>query len=61
MTQSVVIGGTALIIGFLLIVLGIIGDLIATNRLLIEETLYQIKRQELTHRDEPELDWLKHK
>jgi len=59
--QSIAIGGTALIIGFLLIILGIIGDLIATNRLLIEETLYQIKRQEFTRRDEPELDWLEHK
>jgi glycosyltransferase involved in cell wall biosynthesis len=44
--QSVAIGGTALTIGFLLIILGIIGDLIATNRLLIEETLYRTKRQE---------------
>lgn len=45
--QSVVIGGTLVTIGFLLIVLGIIADLIAANRLLIEETLYRIKRQEL--------------
>jgi glycosyltransferase involved in cell wall biosynthesis len=46
--QSVAIGSTALIIGFLLILLGIIGDLIAINRVLIEETLYRLKRQELT-------------
>ena len=45
--QSVAVGGTSLTIGFLLIILGIIGDLIATNRLLIEETLYRTKRQEL--------------
>jgi len=44
--QSVAIGGTALTIGFLLVVLGIIADLIATNRLLIEEMLYRSKRQE---------------
>lgn len=45
--QSVVMGGTSLIIGFLLIMLGIISDLIAANRLLIEEILYRVKRQEL--------------
>jgi glycosyltransferase involved in cell wall biosynthesis len=46
--QSVAVGGTSLIIGFLLIMLGIIGDLIATNRMLTEEMLYRLKRQELT-------------
>lgn len=46
--QSVAVGGTALTIGFLLIMLGIIGDLIATNRMLTEEMLYRIKRQDLT-------------
>jgi hypothetical protein len=45
--QSVAIGGTSLTIGLLLIILGIIADLIATNRLLIEEMLYRTKRQEL--------------
>lgn len=48
LVQSVAVGSTALIIGLLLIVLGIIGDLIATNRILTEEMLYRIKRQELT-------------
>jgi hypothetical protein len=57
--QSVAIGGTALIIGFLLIILGIIGELIATNRLLIEEMLYRIKRQELSNHHEP--DWVEYK
>jgi hypothetical protein len=57
--QSVAIGGTALIIGFLLIILGIIGDLIATNRLLTEEMLYRIKRQELADHHEP--DWFEYK
>ena len=51
--QSVAVGGTALIIGFLLIMLGIIGDLIATNRMLTEEMLYRIKRQELTKSSTP--------
>ena len=51
--QSVAVGGTALTIGFLLIMLGIVGDLIATNRMLTEETLYRIKRQELTKSPTP--------
>jgi glycosyltransferase involved in cell wall biosynthesis len=44
--QSLVVGGTLLTIGFLLFVLGVIADLIAANRLLIEETMYRIKRME---------------
>lgn len=59
--QSIAIGGTALIIGFLLIILGIIGDLIATNRLLTEEILYRIKRQELANHHEAEPGWLEYK
>jgi uncharacterized membrane protein YgdD (TMEM256/DUF423 family) len=55
--QSVTVGGTSLIIGFLLIILGIIGDLIATNRALTEETLYRIKLQNLrSDQDEPALE-----
>ena len=51
--QSVAIGGTSLTIGFLLIILGIIADLIATNRLLVEEMLYRLKRQELSTSAQP--------
>lgn len=46
--QSVVVGGTSLTIGILLMILGILADLIAANRMLIEETLYRLKRQELS-------------
>ena len=45
--QSMVAGSTSLLIGFLLVVLGIISDLIAANRMLVEEMLYRLKRQEL--------------
>jgi glycosyltransferase involved in cell wall biosynthesis len=45
--QSVVVGGTLLTIGFLLFILGVIADLIAGNRMLIEETMYRIKRMEI--------------
>ncbi len=50
--QSLVVGGTLLTIGFLLFTLGIIADLIAANRMLIEETLYRIKRMEIA-KDHP--------
>ena len=45
--QSLVIGGTLLTLGFLLFILGVIADLIAANRMLIEETMYRIKRVEI--------------
>lgn len=47
--QSVMIGGTSLTLGFLIFVLGVIADLIAANRRLMEETLYRVKRLELEH------------
>lgn len=57
--QSVAVGGTLLIIGFLLVILGVIGDLIATNRMLIEETLYRLKCQEF-EREGTSKSWSKH-
>ncbi len=45
--QSVVIGGTLLILGFLIFILGVVADLIAANRLLTEDILYRIKRLEM--------------
>ncbi len=44
--QSLVVGGTLLTIGFLLFVLGVLADLIAANRMLVEETMYRVKRME---------------
>jgi glycosyltransferase involved in cell wall biosynthesis len=45
--QSLVLGGTLLTVGFLLIVLGVVADLVAANRALIEELMYRVKRIEL--------------
>jgi glycosyltransferase involved in cell wall biosynthesis len=45
--QSLVFGGTLLTIGFLLFILGVIADIIAANRALIEETMYRVKRMEI--------------
>lgn len=45
--QSVFIGGTALVIGFLIFLFGVLADLVAANRALLEETLYRLKRLEV--------------
>ena len=52
--QSLVFGGTLLTIGFLLFILGVIADIIAANRMLIEETIYRVKRMEMA-KDQPGL------
>ena len=41
--QSVVIGGTLLMLGFLIFLFGVLADLVAVNRQLLEENLYHIK------------------
>jgi glycosyltransferase involved in cell wall biosynthesis len=46
--QSLVIGGTLLTLGFLMFALGVLADLIAANRRLTEETLYRLRKLELT-------------
>ena len=45
--QSLFVGGTAVVIGVLVVMLGILADLSATNRRLTEEMLYQLKKREL--------------
>lgn len=44
--QSLVIGGALLVVGVLVATLGILADLIATNRKLIETSLYTLRRIE---------------
>ena len=46
--QSLVVGGTLLMVGLLLFVLGVLADLIAANRRLTEEALYRLRKLELT-------------
>ncbi len=46
--QSLIVGSGALIIGFLVVVLGILGDIIAINRRILEESLYHTKRLSLS-------------
>jgi glycosyltransferase involved in cell wall biosynthesis len=45
--QSLFVGGTAVVIGVLIVILGILADLSATNRRLTEEMLYQLRKREL--------------
>jgi glycosyltransferase involved in cell wall biosynthesis len=45
--QSVVIGGTLLTVGFLIGVLGVMADINATNRVLLEEILYRQRKADL--------------
>jgi glycosyltransferase involved in cell wall biosynthesis len=56
--QSLVLGGVLVIIGFLTLLFGLIADLIAFNRQLIERTLQRVTRMELdrTQRREETLD-----
>ena len=56
--QSLVIGGALLVVGVLVATLGILADLIATNRKLIETSLYTLRRIEdrLDRREAGEAD-----
>jgi glycosyltransferase involved in cell wall biosynthesis len=53
--QSLVIGGTLLVVGFLLFILGVLADLISANRRLTEEALYRLRKLEISV-DESALD-----
>lgn len=45
--QSLILAAILLVVGFQILVLGIVGDVISFNRKLIEETLLRVKRIEL--------------
>lgn len=45
--QSVVIGGTLITIGFLIVLFGILADISALNRQVLEETLYRQRKRDL--------------
>jgi glycosyltransferase involved in cell wall biosynthesis len=50
--QSIVVGSALIIIAFLIFLIGLLGDLIAINRRLHEESLYYLKRAVLLKSDE---------
>ena len=43
--QSLFIGGTSVVIGILIVILGVLADLSAANRMLTEEILYRLKKE----------------
>jgi glycosyltransferase involved in cell wall biosynthesis len=45
--QSLVLGAALLVIGLVMLLVGLVADLIAFNRLLVEETLAKVRRLEL--------------
>ncbi len=45
--QSLLLGSASLIIGFLIMLFGLIADLISNNRRLVEDTLFRVKKMEL--------------
>jgi hypothetical protein len=52
--QSLVLGAAFLIVAFLLVMLGIISDLLRSNRILTERTLHRIRHIELALEIPPE-------
>lgn len=50
--QSLVFGGVFMIMGFLFITVGLVADLLAINRKLIEDALYRLKKMEFDHQKE---------
>jgi hypothetical protein len=45
--QSLILATILLIVGVQIFVLGLVADLMATNRRLLEDTLYRVRRMEL--------------
>ncbi|MGD8328573.1 MAG: glycosyltransferase family 2 protein [Acidobacteriota bacterium] len=53
MTQSLILAAILSIVGFLLLAVAVLADLLATNRRLLEETLYRVRRLELERDQSP--------
>ena len=45
--QSLVLSGVLIIVGFMLIMIGLVADIISFNRRLIEDTLYRVRKMEV--------------
>jgi glycosyltransferase involved in cell wall biosynthesis len=46
--QSLVLSGVLIILGFMLVMIGLVADVVSLNRRLIEDTLYRVKKTELS-------------
>jgi hypothetical protein len=51
--QSLILAAILTIVGFQVLALGLVADLMAANRRLIEDTLYRVRKIELTYRSHP--------
>jgi len=54
--QSLIFAAVLFIVGFQILVLGLVADVISFNRRLIEETLFRIRRIEFDHMGEKEIE-----
>ena len=54
--QSLILAAILLIVGFQLFILGLVADLLAANRRLLEDTLYRVRKIELAHPLHPDVD-----
>lgn len=45
--QSLILSGTAFTVGFIILLVGLVADLISNNRRLIEDSLFRVKKMEL--------------
>ena len=53
LTVNMAYFAVASIVGFQILILGLVADLLAVNRRLVEDTLYRVRRIELTHVEHP--------
>ena len=53
--QSLILAAVLLIVGFQLVMIGLVADTIAANRRLIEDALYRIRKMELPKREENDI------
>lgn len=51
--QSLVVAGILMIVGFLVVMFGLLADRVGDNRRLMEELLYRLRKQEMERREEP--------
>jgi glycosyltransferase involved in cell wall biosynthesis len=54
--QSVILAAVLLIVGFQVLLIGLLADLIAFNRKILEEVLYRVRRMEITNERPSETD-----
>ena len=47
--QSLILAAIAAIVGFQIVLIGLVADLISMNRKILEETLYRLRRQDAKH------------